>query len=169
MRSRPSGWASFPICSGPGSSRTRVARASAKPFYGAEAVEAHIHETLAPRLLGQDPLRIEYLNASMTALPIAQASTGVDTALLRLSTWLSGTCSENIVISLCISSSVGAASIACASTTLALATATCAPVISGRRRTGRRTMPRDRMRIWMPLLTALTRLPKACSRVASRP
>ena len=47
-------------------------------FYGAQAVEAHIHETLAPRLLGVDPLRIELLNASMTALPVAQASTGVE-------------------------------------------------------------------------------------------
>jgi galactonate dehydratase len=47
-------------------------------FYGARAVEAHIHETLAPRLLGADPLRIEYLNASMTTLPVAQASTGVE-------------------------------------------------------------------------------------------
>jgi L-alanine-DL-glutamate epimerase-like enolase superfamily enzyme len=47
-------------------------------FYGALAVEAHIHETLAPRLLGADPLRIEHLNALMTALPVAQASTGVE-------------------------------------------------------------------------------------------
>jgi L-alanine-DL-glutamate epimerase-like enolase superfamily enzyme len=47
-------------------------------FYGAQAVEAHIHETLARGLLGADPLRIEHLNASMTALPIAQASTGVE-------------------------------------------------------------------------------------------
>jgi galactonate dehydratase len=47
-------------------------------FYGARAVEAHIHETLAPRLLGADPLRIEYLNAAMTTLPVAQASTGVE-------------------------------------------------------------------------------------------
>jgi len=47
-------------------------------FYGARAVEAHIHETLAPRLLGADPLRIEYLNAAMTMLPVAQASTGVE-------------------------------------------------------------------------------------------
>jgi len=48
-------------------------------FYGARAVEAHIHETLAPRLLGADPLRIEYLNAAMTMLPVAQASTGLRT------------------------------------------------------------------------------------------
>lgn len=47
-------------------------------FYGAQAVEAHIHETLAPRLLAQDPLRIEYLNSLMTALPVAQASTGAE-------------------------------------------------------------------------------------------
>lgn len=47
-------------------------------FYGAEAVEAHIHETLALRLLGQDPLRIEALNKEMLALPLAQASTGVE-------------------------------------------------------------------------------------------
>ena len=47
-------------------------------FYGARAVEAHIHETLAPRLLGADPLRIEHLNAVMTTLPIAQSSTGVE-------------------------------------------------------------------------------------------
>lgn len=47
-------------------------------FYGARAVEAHIHETLAPRLLGADPLRIEHLNAAMTALPVAQSSTGVE-------------------------------------------------------------------------------------------
>jgi galactonate dehydratase len=47
-------------------------------FYGAEAVEAHIHQTLAPRLIGQDPLRIEALNKEMLALPLAQASTGVE-------------------------------------------------------------------------------------------
>ena len=47
-------------------------------FYGARAVEAHIHEWLAPRLLGADPLRIEYLNALMTMLPVAQSSTGVE-------------------------------------------------------------------------------------------
>ena len=47
-------------------------------FYGAGAVEAHIHDTLAVRLLGQDPLRIEALNRVMTDLPMAQASTGVE-------------------------------------------------------------------------------------------
>jgi galactonate dehydratase len=47
-------------------------------FYGPRAVEAHIHETLASRLLGADPLQIEALNRMMTALPIAQSSTGVE-------------------------------------------------------------------------------------------
>lgn len=47
-------------------------------FYGAGAVEAHIHETLAGRLLGQDPLRIEALNREMVNLPMAQSSTGAE-------------------------------------------------------------------------------------------
>lgn len=47
-------------------------------FYGAGAVEAHVHETLAQRLLGRDPLCIEALNREMLALPIGQASTGVE-------------------------------------------------------------------------------------------
>jgi galactonate dehydratase len=47
-------------------------------FYGAEAVEAHLHNTLAARLLGQDPLAIEHLHKEMTNLPMAQASTGVE-------------------------------------------------------------------------------------------
>ena len=47
-------------------------------FYGAAAVEAHIHNTLVGRLLGQDPLRIEALNRIMVDLPMAQASTGVE-------------------------------------------------------------------------------------------
>ena len=47
-------------------------------FYGAEAVEAHIHNTLAVRLLGKDPLDIEALHKEMVSLPNAQASTGVE-------------------------------------------------------------------------------------------
>ncbi|WP_417674106.1 mandelate racemase/muconate lactonizing enzyme family protein [Roseibium sp.] len=31
-------------------------------FYGARTVEAHVHETLAPLMIGEDPLRIEYLS-----------------------------------------------------------------------------------------------------------
>ncbi|TQS72261.1 mandelate racemase/muconate lactonizing enzyme family protein [Rhodobacteraceae bacterium] len=47
-------------------------------FYGAEAVEAHIHNTLAVRLVGQNPLNIEALHKEMVSLPNAQASTGVE-------------------------------------------------------------------------------------------
>ncbi len=47
-------------------------------FYGAGAVEAHIHDTLAGRLLGRNPLDIEALNKEMLDLPMAQASTGVE-------------------------------------------------------------------------------------------
>ena len=47
-------------------------------FYGAGAVEAHIHDTLAIRLLGRDPLRIEAIHRDMLNLPMAQSSTGVE-------------------------------------------------------------------------------------------
>jgi galactonate dehydratase len=47
-------------------------------FYGAGAVEAHIHDTLAIRLLGKSPLRIEALHRDILNLPMAQSSTGVE-------------------------------------------------------------------------------------------
>jgi galactonate dehydratase len=47
-------------------------------FYGAGAVEAHIHDTLASRLLGRDPLHIEAIHRDMINLPMAQSSTGVE-------------------------------------------------------------------------------------------
>ena len=47
-------------------------------FYGAGAVEAHIHDTLAARLLGRDPLRIEAIHREMLNLPMAQSSTGTE-------------------------------------------------------------------------------------------
>jgi L-alanine-DL-glutamate epimerase-like enolase superfamily enzyme len=47
-------------------------------FYGAGAVEAHIHDTLCTRLLGRDPLRIEAINRDLVNLPMAQSSTGVE-------------------------------------------------------------------------------------------
>lgn len=47
-------------------------------FYGAGAVEAHIHDTLAIRLLGKNPLHIEALHKEMLNLPMAQSSTGVE-------------------------------------------------------------------------------------------
>jgi L-alanine-DL-glutamate epimerase-like enolase superfamily enzyme len=47
-------------------------------FYGAGAVEAHIHDVLAGRLLGRDPLRIEAHSREMVNLPMAQSSTGAE-------------------------------------------------------------------------------------------
>lgn len=47
-------------------------------FYGAGAVAAHIHDTLASRLLGRDPLRIEALHKELVNLPMAQSSTGTE-------------------------------------------------------------------------------------------
>ena len=47
-------------------------------FYGAGAVEAHIHDTLAGRLLGKNPLHIEALHKEIVSLPMAQSSTGVE-------------------------------------------------------------------------------------------
>ncbi len=47
-------------------------------FYGAASIEAWVHDTLASRLLGKDPLRIEALNREMLNLPMAQSSTGVE-------------------------------------------------------------------------------------------
>jgi galactonate dehydratase len=59
-------------------------------FYGAAAVEAHIHDTLSIRLLGRDPLRIEALNKEMVNLPMAQSSTGVEyraTSAIDIALW----------------------------------------------------------------------------------
>lgn len=47
-------------------------------FYGAGAVEAHIHDTLAGRLVGRNPLHVEALNRDMVSLPMAQSSTGAE-------------------------------------------------------------------------------------------
>ena len=59
-------------------------------FYGAGAVEAHLHDTLAMRLLGKNPLHIEALHREMTNLPMAQASTGVEsraTSAVDIALW----------------------------------------------------------------------------------
>ncbi|NKL39177.1 mandelate racemase/muconate lactonizing enzyme family protein [Rhizobium leguminosarum bv. viciae] len=59
-------------------------------FYGAGAVEAHIHDTLAMRLLGKNPLHIEALHREMTNLPMAQASTGAEsraTSAIDIGLW----------------------------------------------------------------------------------
>lgn len=46
---------------------------------GAKAVEAHIHEAIAPNLLGQDPLRIEYHNRALYEDFVGFSDTGVAT------------------------------------------------------------------------------------------
>ena len=59
-------------------------------FYGAGAVEAHLHDTLAGRLLGRNPLHIEALHKEMTNLPMAQSSTGAEsraTSAVDIALW----------------------------------------------------------------------------------
>lgn len=59
-------------------------------FYGAASVEAHIHDTLAGRLLGKNPLHIEALHREMTNLPMAQSSTGAEsraTSAIDIALW----------------------------------------------------------------------------------
>ncbi|MDV7271598.1 mandelate racemase/muconate lactonizing enzyme family protein [Thioclava sp. A2] len=47
-------------------------------FYGARAVEAYVHETLAPLMLGEDPRRIEYLARKAEGY-LGWRSTGAET------------------------------------------------------------------------------------------
>ncbi|CCO49789.1 putative Enolase [Vibrio nigripulchritudo SOn1] len=47
-------------------------------FFGAKAVEAYVHETLAPLVLGQDPRQIDRLNQSISTY-LGFRSTGVET------------------------------------------------------------------------------------------
>jgi L-alanine-DL-glutamate epimerase-like enolase superfamily enzyme len=59
-------------------------------FYGAASVECHLHDTLAMRLLGKNPLHIEALHKEMTNLPMAQASTGAEsraTSAVDIALW----------------------------------------------------------------------------------
>lgn len=47
-------------------------------FYGAGAIEAYLHDTLAGRVLGKNPMHIEAIHKEMLNLPMAQSSTGVE-------------------------------------------------------------------------------------------
>lgn len=47
-------------------------------FFSAKAVEAYVHETLAPLVLGQDPRQIDRLNQSISTY-LGFRSTGVET------------------------------------------------------------------------------------------
>src|SRR6266487_2004168 len=85
-------------------------------FYGAGAVEAHIHDTLASRLLGRDPLHIEAIHRDMINLPMAQSSTGVEyraASAVDIALW------DNfgkVCASRCIRCSAGSAATSSAST-----------------------------------------------------
>ena len=60
-------------------------------FYGAGAVEAHMHDTLAMRLLGHEPAAYRgACTGSMTNLPMAQSSTGAEfraTSAVDIALW----------------------------------------------------------------------------------
>jgi galactonate dehydratase len=48
-------------------------------FMGPKAVEAYLHETVAPKLLGRDPLQIEAINATLSAYYLGWRSSGAET------------------------------------------------------------------------------------------
>lgn len=47
-------------------------------FFGASAVEAHVHDYIAPRVIGRDPLQIDLLAAELVGY-LGHRSTGVET------------------------------------------------------------------------------------------
>ncbi len=48
-------------------------------FMGPKAVEAYLHETVAPKIIGRDPLQIEAINATLSRYYLGWRSTGVET------------------------------------------------------------------------------------------
>jgi galactonate dehydratase len=48
-------------------------------FMGPKAVEAYLHETVAPKILGKDPLQIERINAELAGYYLGWRSAGVET------------------------------------------------------------------------------------------
>jgi galactonate dehydratase len=48
-------------------------------FMGPKAVEAYLHETVAPKIIGRDPLQIEAINATLSRYYLGWSSTGVET------------------------------------------------------------------------------------------
>src|SRR5471030_1367364 len=107
-------------------------------FYGAGAVEAHIHDTLAGRLLGRNPLHIEAIHRDMLNLPMAQSSTGVEyraASAVDIALWdlFGKVCNQPVHQML-----GGPAARSSASTIPAPATAMCARRTSSPSRTGTR-------------------------------
>lgn len=48
-------------------------------FLGPKAVEAYLHETVAPKILGKDPLQIERINAELAGYYLGWRSAGAET------------------------------------------------------------------------------------------
>lgn len=48
-------------------------------FMGPKAVESYLHETVAPKILGQDPLQIERINTALNSYYLGWRSTGAET------------------------------------------------------------------------------------------
>jgi L-alanine-DL-glutamate epimerase-like enolase superfamily enzyme len=48
-------------------------------FLGPQAVEAYLHETVAPKIIGRDPLQIEAINATLSAYYLGWRSSGAET------------------------------------------------------------------------------------------
>jgi galactonate dehydratase len=48
-------------------------------FMGPKAVEAYLHETVAPKIIGQDPLQIEAINGLLAGYYLGWRSSGVET------------------------------------------------------------------------------------------
>jgi L-alanine-DL-glutamate epimerase-like enolase superfamily enzyme len=48
-------------------------------FMGPKAVEAYLHETVAPKIIGRDPLQIESINALLAGYYLGWRSAGVET------------------------------------------------------------------------------------------
>ena len=75
-------------------------------YFGAKAVEAYIHESCAPVLLGRDPSEIERINRDLTPY-VGFSGTGVESAAAQRSTSRFGTSRVKLPDSLSISVSVG--------------------------------------------------------------
>lgn len=48
-------------------------------FLGPKAVEAYLHETVAPKIIGRDPLQIEAINATLAGYYLGWRSSGAET------------------------------------------------------------------------------------------
>ena len=103
---------------------------------GAAAVEAYLHETVAPKLLGRDPLQIEAINAALAELPRLALAPASRRAATRRSTSRCGTCSARRTAGRSPTCWAAARATRSASTTPAPATSTSATRARRRSPTG---------------------------------